>query len=329
MDLWEQIEKPSSPGTLIVRRADLNHPHNFFRGKNHRGYYLLQYRGKFNMDDSLSLPKLAGINITTEPVGEDNYQLTLLLNDGSQIDIFRALCANLMEATVDIPLNKDKLVVEVIIRRLERWQNLLKRSSEKLLNKSEQIGLFGEILLLRDRFLSNLNYAAAVASWCGCDNDEQDFLFSGWLIEVKSQMSSSDRKLNISSQDQLDTVSGSIIICHQTLSLSSEDDPNSYTLLGLIQQVEGMFLGTDLYAIDLFYAKLILAGYLEREEYDRDSLILNGRTYFEVRDGFPRIIASDLMDGIGDVHYTVSIDACSGFEISENEFDLLVFENNE
>jgi len=329
MDLWEEIETPSSPDTLMVRRADPDHPHNFFRGKDHRGYYLLQYRGKFNKDDSLSLPKLAGINITIEPVGEENFQLTLFLNDGSQNDIFRALCANLMEATVEIPLNKDRLVVEIIIKRLERWQNLLKRSLDKILSNSEQIGLFGEILLLRDQFLSALNSADAVASWRGPHDDEQDFLFSGWLVEVKTQMSSSDRKLIISSQDQLDSTSGNIIVCHQTLGQSSEDDQNSYTLLGLIKQVEGMLLDSDSYALDLFHANLILAGYIERDEYDKDNLILNGRSFFEIREGFPRIVASDLIEGVGDVHYTVRIDACSSYEISEQEFDQLVFDDNE
>lgn len=329
MDLWEQIEKPSTPGTLKVRRADPEHPHDFFRGKDHRGNYLLQYKGNFTVEVPHSLPKLAGVSITIDQIGADQSQLTLLLNDGSQHDIFRALCANLMEATAEIPINKDRLVVEVVINRLERWQNLLKRALEKLLSKSEQIGLFGEILVLRDKYLSNLKAADAVASWRGPHEDEQDFLFSDWLVEVKTQMSSSDRKLIISSQDQLDSASGNIIVCHQTLGQSSEKDPNSCSLLGLIKQVEGILSVSDSYALDLFYANLIQAGYNERDEYDRDNLLLNDRSYFEVREGFPRIVASDLVEGVGDVHYTVRIDACNNFEINEQAFNQMVFEVNE
>ncbi len=329
MNLWEQIEKPSSPGTLKVRRADPDHPHNFFRGRNHRGHYLLQYKGSFILDTALKIPNLAGINISFEQIGDNEAQLTLLLNDSSQSDIFRALCANLMESTIEIPADKDRLVVEVLINRLERWQNLLKQFRERVLTISEQIGLFGEILLLRDKFLTNLKPSDAISSWRGPHDDEQDFLFSDWLVEVKTQMSSSDKKLIISSQDQLDSSSGNIAICHQTLAQSSETDLNSCTLLELVKQVEEVLLASDTYALDLFYSNLIQAKYTERDEYDRVSYVLGDRNFYEAREGFPRIVASDLMEGIGDVRYTIRVDACIEFEVDEVTFDQMIFEINE
>ena len=109
MDLWDQIEKPSIPGTLKVRRADPGHPHNFFRGRDHRGCYLLQLRGEFELDASLVLPNIAGISVAVEQIGNHESQLSLLLNENSQNDIFRALCADLMVATAKIPAGQERL----------------------------------------------------------------------------------------------------------------------------------------------------------------------------------------------------------------------------
>lgn len=329
IDLWEEIEQPTTPGVLKLRRADPEHPHDFFRGKDSLGNYFFQYTGEFVHDTSHPLPKFSGIHVSVEKIGERLSQLTIHLNDTSQNDIFRALCANLMSASAEIPEKKHQLVVEVIINHLERWHNLLRRTRDKLLSKSEQIGLMGELLILKDKFIPKLNAVDAISSWRGPSDDEQDYLYGNWLIEVKTQMSSSDRKLIISSKDQLDTTSGDIIVCHQTLGQSSENSPDSFTLTGLVKQIDQILSDLDLFALDLFHANLINVGYIERDEYDREYLLLNTRTFFEVGEGFPRIVASDLAEGIDNVHYSISINSCSSFEISEMAFNERLFKNDE
>ena len=52
----------------------------------------------------------------------------------------------------------------------------------------------------------------AVLAWNGPKGHEQDFSYNGSLLEVKCQLSSRDRIVNIASLEQLDGVSGQILL---------------------------------------------------------------------------------------------------------------------
>jgi hypothetical protein len=63
--------------------------------------------------------------------------------------------------------------------------------------------------------------------------------------------------------------------------------------------------------------KLIKYGYnqLNKEKY-KLGFSLNTMRYFEVREGFPRILQNRLPEGVGDLKYSVVVSACGSFEIS-------------
>ena len=325
MDPWEEINTPPTPDTVALRLADPEHPLNFYRGKDYLGNFIFTFIGDFSLDDGLKLPKLTGIDVTAEQLEADRSQLTLSLISGGDEDIFRALCSNLIEATLNVPRNNDQAAVEVVLARLKRWRDLLKTRREKQLSKSDQIGLFGELTVLRDLFMKHLDTKDALSAWRGPRSDEQDFLYGKWLIEVKSQMSSSDRKIHVSSQDQLDPVSGEIILCHQTLGVSSETDPNARTLKGLVSEIRETVSNADPYAGDLLEGNLIEVGYTDHQDYDRDFLLLNQRLFFRVTGDLPRIVAADILPGIEDVSYSIRIEECSGWELTESDAAEMVF----
>ena len=325
MDPWEEISRPPEPDTVALRHADPEHPLNFYRGKDYQGNIIFRFIGQFTLDRGTKLPKLAGIDVSSEQLDDGKSQLTLGLISGGDEDIFRALCSNLMEATANVPPDNDQAAVEVVLARLKRWRDLLKTRREKLLSKSDQIGLFGELIFLRDLFIKHLGAREALSAWRGPRSDEQDFLYGNWLMEVKSQMSSSDRKIHVSSQDQLDPVSGEIILCHQTLGVSSETDQNAWTLKGLVQEIREIASNTDPYAGELLEGNLIEVGYADHEDYDRDFLLLNQRLFFRVDGAFPRIVAADIRPGVEDVRYSIRIEECAGWELAESDVTDRVF----
>ena len=61
------------------------------------------------------------------------------------------------------------------------------------------------------------------------------------------------------------------------------------------------------------------ADYEPLEEYDVQRLVLTRRSAYEVTENFPRISASDLRAGIGNVRYDLSPPACSAFQVEEEE----------
>ena len=316
-DAWSDIRQSSTTGQIHVRRADPGHPIDWFRGKDHDGNYLFLFQGSSTDLTDLKVPKLAGIDITPVQIERKEWGLSFRLLDLSQLDIFRALCANLMEATAALEPGNAEAAAGVVLARLKRWQDLLKARRDNLLAQTERIGLFGELLLLRDLFLPRLPGIQAVVTWRGPHRDEQDFLFREHAIEVKTQLVTSDRKLRISSAEQLDAASGRIVLCHQTLGLAPEGNMAALSLNDLVLELREELGGGP--ASELFDAKLIEAGYAGNEAYEEERWQLVDRTFFDVAEEFPRIRPSLLHEAIGDVSYSIRLQACEAFWMSADD----------
>src|SRR5262249_28838647 len=154
------------------------------------------------------LPKLNGIDVAIERRPPASVRLVLTLQDRAQFDIFRALCDHLIKATRSEPPGANGLGLRLVLQRLRDWHDMLRRRRVSLLDPQEILGLAGELLFLRDQVLPLLPPPQGILSWRGAYRDEQDFAFGGWQIEVKTQLSTSDQRLQISSEAQLDATSG-------------------------------------------------------------------------------------------------------------------------
>jgi hypothetical protein len=317
-DPWRDIDPPKEDRALNVRRADAGHPLNYWFARDFQDRYVFYFDAETSPPPIDALPRLAGIEVIAFEIGEENCRLVLTLLDTEQFDVFRTLCADLMKATAHLRKEQSLAGLTITLTRLRRWQGLLEKAQRNILSQSRIIGLIGELFVLRDFLFPALSVHDAVQSWRGPYGDEQDFLLAGRIIEVKTQLSTADRNLNVSSEDQLDTGSGPIMICHQTLDVPASDQGEAFSLNGLIASMAETIASTDIAAADLFRSGLLEAGYRKREEYDRPFWLLNARTYLEVRDGFPRIVPSMLEPGIGNVRYRVAVQACAEFKIDED-----------
>jgi hypothetical protein len=317
-DPWCDIDPPKEDRALNVRRADASHPLNYWFARDFQGRYVFYFDAETSPPAKNALPRPAGIEVIAMKIGEMDCRLVLTLLDSEQFDVFRTLCADLMKATAHLAKEQSLAGLTITLTRLRRWQGLLAKAHSNVLSQSRIIGLVGELLVLRDFLFPNLSIPDAVQSWRGPYGDEQDFLLAGRIIEAKTQLSSADRNLNVSSEDQLDTGSGPIMICHQTLDVPASDQGEACSLNGLITKMAEIIAGADMAAADLFRSGLLEAGYFKREEYDRPFWLLNARTYLEIRNDFPRIVPSMLEPGIGNVRYRVTLQACAEFKVDED-----------
>ena len=215
---WDPLEKDT------IRRADHTHGLDFFRGKDYLGRHTFSFRIPQISGQLPKLPKLAEIEAGFEEVVPEGLQLKLILNDPSLSGTFSALCANLMESTRGMNREDASGALLFIVKRLVRWHQLLRPGRSQSLSEAQQIGLFGELLVLIEIVCPRTTFEHAAKSWRGPYGDEQDFSIDGSLIEVKTQRDSSDRRLIISSLDQLDIRSGNIFICLQTLTAGDDED---------------------------------------------------------------------------------------------------------
>lgn len=316
MDDWESIPNNGAAGTDNLRRVRSSL--KFWRGKDHLGRLLFVLDGS-PPTSPVPEKKPAGLDIQIIDRDNGEKRLILTLTDKDATDIFRSLCADLLKTAEILSTDERKNGMTIILQRIVRWQELLTARRSNLLSPSQIIGLLGELLFLQDIIIPRLGQSVnAIACWRGSFGDEQDFLFNDVIFEIKTQLSTSDRYIYISSEDQLDTVSGTIVLCHQSLSKTVENTDGAVSLASLAEAILSNLRSADVAAADLFMLGLIEAGYTTRPEYSKDIYKIQARNFYSVVESFPRIVRGDLRAGVDKVIYRISLHACEKFRVSED-----------
>lgn len=312
-DPWESIQTSSISSGRIERRVDPLHPIDFFRARLADGRYLFLLKGLMEFQ-TRRFPALGGINLSLQETSDRSFELIMELTDIEQVSLFRALSVDLLSATDDLATGASDLAAYRVMTRLERWQAMFRKRRNSVLSRPEIIGLTGELLFLHNKLLPLTGVGQALIAWRGPHRDEQDFALSDYIIEVKSQLSTSDQYLLISSEAQLDDTSGKVVVCHETLVSSPPDEKDAWTLNQLVDELRELCISHSLIARDLLDAGLLGAGYLTRTEYDEESWRPVKTRIFEVVEDFPRLIPSRLPPGISNVSYRITLGNCERFE---------------
>ncbi len=311
---WRDIAPAADPQADNVRRASSTHTLDFFRGRNHSGQYIFALTADEGCRELPKPPKLNGIDVSVERRTGDGARVVLTLEDRDQFDIFRALCGHLLDATADHPRGANGPGLRLVLRRLADWHNMLRRRREGLLTTGEVIGLVGELLFLRDQVMPRAGVAGGVGAWRGAHREEQDFAIGAWQVEVKTQLSTSDQRLLISSEAQLDTAGSRLLLCHQAVARAPAGG-GAVSLNALIDYLTRQITAAGPVALEQFEEALEACRYARREEYDEPQWLLTDRRLFEVRDDFPRLTPAMLPAGVHAVSYAILLSACQSFAV--------------
>jgi hypothetical protein len=146
---WNNIETPTHE--FNVRLVSDKHPLRLYWGKDVRGGYLfIAQVARDAAPDKKNLPELAGIRVASART-VDCARLVLLLNETANWELFKALCVDLIRASETA--KSDAEAVAIIVRRLVRWHEFLKRERIHLLSPEAIKGLIGELLFLKNKRL--------------------------------------------------------------------------------------------------------------------------------------------------------------------------------
>lgn len=313
---WPDIQAPSQDDSINVRLADPAHPLDFRVGRDARGRYVFQLDAAATSQLLLRpLPAPAGIEVLRDKIGDSQLRLSMVLSDASDFDIFRVLCADLLALTADLARSDSARGMTIVLDRVTQWQDIFARRRSGVLSRNEVIGLAGELLFLRDLLLPRIDPAAAVSAWRGPFGDEQDFVIGNTIFELKTQTTTADRRMQISSEDQLDTAKSRIVLCQQGIATAVESAPEARSLNELVAELRAMVAPAGPFVADRLELALLESGWDHRSEYDFDRWQLVDRTFYEVREGFPRIVRADLLPGVEEVRYRVRAADCADFRI--------------
>ena len=329
-DPWTSIGKPTDSTSFVVRRADPEHPFEFFWGRDflQRCLFLMKYN-KTSTLKKLRTPNLKGLEIAEQTLADGgNHQLIIALKEQTNRDLFHRLCCDLLDGTRSCA--DERTAVATTISRLWRWQHLMKRGQTEKLSENEQKGLIGELHFIRDTLLALYSPGEALSFWQGpiAGEGEKDFSISDTAVEIKTRSGTAPAQVRISSEGQLDIGSyRELFLVVYEISAASENQDGNFNLHGLVGQIRDLFAEMQPEAIDIFEEKLNAYGYFDVHDYEKDRYIVLGKSIYQIQGSFPRIVQEDVPVGIHDLAYTLELIACKDFAIEEAKLCKLLEES--
>lgn len=324
---WQELESPHQVPGRAVRRLHPNSAVDIFLSVDHpSGRRKLVLRSDAHSADEIvrgagRLPRTTGIEMQVLAASRLEYELQLVLLTGELQEVFNPLVADV--ATTAAGASTAAVALSAAVDRFVRWQELLRAVEKDGLGTDARRGLFGELLVLGERLLGRVPDAQAVEAWSGPTGANQDFQLPRVAIEVKTTAAKRPLNIRIASERQLDdTGTPSLLLCLVTL-----DERRGGTGQSLNQRVDAirrqLSSRSDLARFD---ALLVQAGYLSvhHEHYDEPRYTQREQRFWHVGNGFPRLVESDLQEGVSDCTYLVAVSGLDRHRATDEDVAALI-----
>jgi hypothetical protein len=196
--------------------------------------------------------------------------------------------------------------IAAVIDRISSWKRFMSREDDGILNAEAELGLLGELQVLRSLINAGVSALEAIDRWQGPADSLHDFVCPLGDIEVKSSTRSGSFSANVAPLDQLDE---SLV---QSLYLAAVQFSLSDSGLRLPQHIDAvrLLLDADQEAVAVLEGKLLAAGYHQAlaPRYERQfSCLLT--SFYEVKGEFPRLTKGSVRAGVIDAQYRIEIDS--------------------
>ena len=156
----------------------------------------------------------------------------------------------------------------------------------------------------------------ALESWQGPETSHQDFIYANTAVEIKSLSGRERNTVRISSEDQLEGVNDNLFLRIYRLVDMPESD-KSRSLNAMVREMEDQIQDAD--ALEKFSEKLAKAGYVELRDYDSPEFIVAEENTYRITKEFPRLIRSEVPEGIVRVGYEIQLEEIRSFLCDADE----------
>ena len=237
------------------------------------------------------------------PSGGFDLWLGVVRKPAASLEMFTLMAADLL-AAVNTGARSDELrAYHQLLSRVRSWQQFMERPRDRRLSDEEEVGLVGELSLLRRLLDTGTPVAAVMDYWKGPANGLRDFVTEALDIEVKATVSVNGFPARISSLEQLDDVSGRRV-CLAAFRFSVQD--TGQTLPEMIDAVRNE-IGDQ--GRSAFERSLLLAGYEDAyaAEYRRGFVPVDQRVFVMAED-FPRLSRSGTPLAVRSAEYELDLD---------------------
>jgi len=321
-EIWNSINKESENSTSKSQIAKLVPSKSVFSvflatdfKKGVRLLYIKLYNGHNIIIDNL--PRFRGLEISLSIISIGQFKNEEFLKFAQSIpntnNIFESVISDICDKVIQI---RDKQnLSEVLIKVVNEWKIFFETQENEILSIEAQKGLFGELHFLKNFLFQKYSFTESLFFWTGLDRTNHDFQIANSAVEVKTTSSKQHKKFTISSERQLDFTG----LEHLYLSLYSLNLHNNMPERTLPSLIRDIYAQIQEDQIATFHLQIKLAKYGYNEIFSEKYTVgfsLFDMKFFEVVEGFPRLLQRNLPNGIGDLSYSIVASACSPFEIT-------------
>lgn len=268
--------------------------------------------------DSASLPAATkfpeGLGFRIErvsPRDEAVVWLALTRKPDGSLELFGAMARDIADLLDTCPANDEAKALTMFLSRARAWQEFM-RKGFAMLEAEAEVGLFGELVMLRAIIEAGIAPTSACEAWRGPMGGLRDFEIGTGGIEVKSTLSTTGFPARIGSLEQLDdTVRQPLFIAGLRLYQTAE----GRALPEAVEAVRDIVMG-DKEAERLLAERLIAAGYLDAhaDQYSR-SFKLHDTRVLLVDGDFPRMTPWSVPQGVIRAFYDIDLEKVQGLAI--------------
>jgi hypothetical protein len=257
------------------------------------------------------LPEGQGFAVErADPEGNGSLWLALTRKSAGGTELFATMACDVVGALDDgvVSGTEETKLMRVLIGRVGAWQEFMRKGTQALSHEAE-IGLIGELTLLRAIIDAGVPAALATESWVGPFDGVQDFELGTGALEVKATLSTAGFPAKIGSLEQLDDSTRQPLFVAAVRLRQTESGQNLPAIVEAMRQaIEG-----DAEPERLLTERLLAAGYIDAhaDRYPR-RFEQAGIRVLEVAGDFPRLISGNVPAGIIRTMYEIDLDKAPG-----------------
>lgn len=245
-----------------------------------------------------------------DPEGNGRLWLALTRKSAGSAELFAAMACDVVGALDDAVAasTEEAKLLRVLIGRVGAWQEFMRKGTQALSPEAE-IGLIGELTLLRAIIDAGVPAALAIESWVGPLDGIQDFELGTGALEVKATLSAAGFPAKIGSLEQLDDSTRQPLFVAGARLRQTESGQN----LPEIVEAMRVKIKDDGEAERLLAERLLAAGYVDShsDRYPR-KFEQAGTRVVEVAGNFPRMTSGTVPAGIMRAMYEIDLDKAPG-----------------
>ena len=319
--IWDELERNNDFESGYVRlRVEPKASCDIFVAlkKPENAHCLLIEVNQMSVPNAVHYPQSSCFEVFSNTVASQPFnkiRLTLILKDVQYSDVFDALILD--EVKHILSKEDQKVATNEFVSRLAKWQSFFRYFSGGLTTEAQK-GLYGELWFLRYVLIPKLGEYNSILSWTGPSGSNQDFQIPNYAIEIKTT-SGMEKSVHISNKMQLDNVGlKKLYLGHISVEAGLS---GTQSLNDLIDDIKKLLHENCEICSSMFEEKLMESGYLNvhRNRYVDMKYIIREASYYDIKNNFPRIIESNIMHGIGEVHYSIDLAYCETYKISLEE----------